>query len=305
MQVNLLHRALALVSMLTLISGCSTMGEENYSCPGMPDGITCADPITVYDHSNDLEDLERLRQSKEAIKKEKERVKSEKRGNDVDMILDDNIGILPYPKNSNTENSTNGTSSAAAFSGKSVYASDDAQPGQPIKVTAMQNGKKVSGVYQSYINQKQLIVGPESPLPILQPAEVARIWIAPWMDDNQDLHWPGYIFTEITPRRWAFGENAVGTIKPVLPVLIDNGQTSKKRPNKRRPSRRNIRSGPGTLPAMQSNGNVGVPAITPAHAPTSTIMINGKPVARVATGIPNTTTQDKNTRVPMPPPTTP
>ena len=35
------------------------------------------------------------------------------------------------------------------------------------------------------------------------PARVMRIWIAPWEDSRGDLHAPGYLYTEIEPRRWA------------------------------------------------------------------------------------------------------
>ena len=30
-----------------------------------------------------------------------------------------------------------------------------------------------------------------------------RIWLAPWEDENADLHASGYVFTEITPRTWS------------------------------------------------------------------------------------------------------
>jgi hypothetical protein len=33
-----------------------------------------------------------------------------------------------------------------------------------------------------------------------------RIWIAPWEDSRGDLHAPGYLYTEIDPRRWTLGE---------------------------------------------------------------------------------------------------
>ena len=43
---------------------------------------------------------------------------------------------------------------------------------------------------------------PEDPLALRAPARVMRIWIAPWEDSRGDLHAPGYIYTEIEPRRW-------------------------------------------------------------------------------------------------------
>ena len=43
---------------------------------------------------------------------------------------------------------------------------------------------------------------PEDPLALRVPARVMRIWIAPWEDSRGDLHAPGYLYTEIEPRRW-------------------------------------------------------------------------------------------------------
>lgn len=41
--------------------------------------------------------------------------------------------------------------------------------------------------------------------PVREPARVMRIWIAPWVDKNDDLNFPGYIFTEVKPRSWSMG----------------------------------------------------------------------------------------------------
>jgi len=40
------------------------------------------------------------------------------------------------------------------------------------------------------------------------PAQVMRVWIAPWEDSRGDLHAPGYLYTEIEPRRWSLGAPA-------------------------------------------------------------------------------------------------
>lgn len=37
------------------------------------------------------------------------------------------------------------------------------------------------------------------------PAKVMRIWVAPWTDAVGDLHMPGYVYSEITTRRWSIG----------------------------------------------------------------------------------------------------
>jgi conjugal transfer pilus assembly protein TraV len=60
---------------------------------------------------------------------------------------------------------------------------------------------------------------PEDPLARRLPAKVMRIWIAPWEDSRGDLHAPGYLYTEIEPRRWTVGaspeQESVSLIRPL------------------------------------------------------------------------------------------
>lgn len=49
---------------------------------------------------------------------------------------------------------------------------------------------------------------PDKPVPVRTPAEVMRIWIAPWENEAGDLVVSGYIYTEIEPRRWVLGSQA-------------------------------------------------------------------------------------------------
>jgi hypothetical protein len=60
---------------------------------------------------------------------------------------------------------------------------------------------------------------PQDPLALRLPAKVMRIWIAPWEDSRGDLHAPGYLYTEIEPRRWTIGGPAeperVSLIRPL------------------------------------------------------------------------------------------
>lgn len=55
-----------------------------------------------------------------------------------------------------------------------------------------------------------------NPIPVLEQPKVLRIWIAPWVDQNETLNYPSYKFTEITPRKWNFGGNP--QFRNVLPV---------------------------------------------------------------------------------------
>jgi len=62
---------------------------------------------------------------------------------------------------------------------------------------------------------------PRDALPVLEPAKVMRVWIAPWIDNKQDLHMPGYVFTEVTPRRLVVGESSAVRGKPLVPLQLD------------------------------------------------------------------------------------
>lgn len=59
---------------------------------------------------------------------------------------------------------------------------------------------------------------PNGPRPVLEPAQVMRVWISPWTDQSGNLNWPGYVYTEVTPRRWSFGEDSVGRAPALVPL---------------------------------------------------------------------------------------
>lgn len=46
----------------------------------------------------------------------------------------------------------------------------------------------------------------EQAVPIRTQAKVMRIWMAPWEDDDGDLHADGFLYTEIESRRWNLGD---------------------------------------------------------------------------------------------------
>lgn len=60
------------------------------------------------------------------------------------------------------------------------------------------------------------------PMPIREAPEVMRVWVAPYNDENDDLHWPSYVFTEITKRRWSIGEDAAGEAVILTPLQVDS-----------------------------------------------------------------------------------
>jgi conjugal transfer pilus assembly protein TraV len=59
------------------------------------------------------------------------------------------------------------------------------------------------------------------PKPVLEPAAVVRVWIAPYITDRGDMRYPGYVFSEITPRRWSYGEEAIKDARIITPLQIE------------------------------------------------------------------------------------
>jgi len=100
---------------------------------------------------------------------------------------------------------------------------------------------------------------PEDPLALRVPARVMRIWIAPWEDSRGDLHAPGYLYTEIEPRRWTLGGPADRDKETrIRPLQIERRDA---KPNTGRPGRAsqgNARRDPG-----RTRGKAAVPETGP------------------------------------------
>ncbi len=69
--------------------------------------------------------------------------------------------------------------------------------------TAPRSGKKEPAANAPEYATPEVITGPK---PIRRAPKVIRIWFAPWVDQDEDLHQPGYIYAEIPERKWLMGE---------------------------------------------------------------------------------------------------
>ena len=95
----------------------------------------------------------------------------------------------------------------------------------------------------------------EGPVVLRLPAQVMRVWIAPWEDSRGDLHAPGYLYTEIEPRRWTLGAPA----EPERATLIRPLQIERRdaRPEPARPGRdRDAARSPGKPKATEKGPNL-------------------------------------------------
>lgn len=84
----------------------------------------------------------------------------------------------------------------------------------PIGSMAISGGGTATAPSAAYVNMANAASGLTSnivsgPRPVREPAKVARIWIAPWVDKNDNLHLAQVQYTEIKPRTWTVGKPEV------------------------------------------------------------------------------------------------
>ena len=73
----------------------------------------------------------------------------------------------------------------------------------------------------SQLPQRQPVPKIDDPTPIRTPAQVMRIWIAPWEDSDGDLMVSNYVYTELEPRRWMIGKSAPTLSPSLIPLQIE------------------------------------------------------------------------------------
>lgn len=96
---------------------------------------------------------------------------------------------------------------------------DKALPEPPKVAAAVQ--PTVSGSKMSQPPQQQPVPKIDDPTPIRTPAQVMRIWIAPWEDSEGDLMVSNYVYTELEPRRWMIGKSAPTLSPSLIPLQIE------------------------------------------------------------------------------------
>lgn len=167
--------AAAVLGALSL-NGCAylNVGEEEFSCSGMPDSVFCRSARDVYEATNDGSVPSRIGPDGAYNEDCEDCVRSEGRNF--------NFG---YEAEEEAERQAAAAGNVANGSRPGAYGGGDE-------------------VVDNFVTPRL----PDKPVPIRTPAVVMRIWIAPWVDDNDDLIAPGYVYTEIEPRKWIYSTTA-------------------------------------------------------------------------------------------------
>jgi conjugal transfer pilus assembly protein TraV len=182
-KMKLLMLPLGAAAMLQL-TGCASwlnIGEENFSCSGMPDDVRCMSAEEMYEYS-----LKNPPSSSSGLA-------STGSSSSVQFEADSNEDCENCGKGGIIEH----------------------KPGQDVIVT---NGKVFVGddeIVQNFVTPRL----PDSPVPVRSPAVVMRIWVAPYEDLNGDLNSPGYVYTEIEARRWITPSTQNGQTAHFTPLI--------------------------------------------------------------------------------------
>src|SRR5690554_888332 len=162
-------RVFVLALLSTLVTGCANMlnvGASEYSCSGMPEGVTCVSARDVYTATESSDYQTQLMREQNAAQAEKDGPNRRPRR------TQETAAEAPVPPQLRPEPTLTAPTPAGA----------------------------------------------QNPLPIRTQAVVMRIAVDPWEDENGDLYVPGFIYTEIEPRRWEIGARqteAAPTLRPL------------------------------------------------------------------------------------------
>lgn len=175
---------LALAGLLGTISGCASMGDGgNYSCTGMPgeeDDVGCMSVREVYDVTNDDDFRYADNGSKDA------------------ETVTAKDGSRP-----GRQGASGASSPRDYHTGKRQSFDHDVSESLTDDGLPQTRGVDPLDVVANYVAPRM----PDKPVPVRTPAQVMRVWIAPWENTDGDLVTPGYLYTEIEPRRWVLGDS--------------------------------------------------------------------------------------------------
>lgn len=191
-------------AVLPVLTGCSALqvGEEDFACQGMPDSVFCRSARDVY-HVTSQGVVPTPMKSGAAYNEECEDCVNAEETNPELRNAMDATGITSSAER--PEGSEGGAERSEGFVGTgSASAGTTAAAGQSAGFYDAGNGVVIPKSGDEVIDNFVVPELPERPVPVRTPSQVMRIWVAPYVDMSGDLQAPGYIYTEIEPRRWIY-----------------------------------------------------------------------------------------------------
>ncbi|APO97734.1 MULTISPECIES: TraV family lipoprotein [Xanthomonas] len=177
-------KCLAAASCLLMLNACATGSSGKFACPA-PDGFSCMNPVEVYEATNDMSNADEQPRVKKGGKLAPQTIVVQP----VAPAVAEAVAVGP-------DRCCN-----PVLTGLSVGKNDSlslARPMSPIVPTQRQADALNRGTRAS----PQLPDGEA----YRESAKIMRIYVAPWEDEQGDLHMGGIIYSEIEPRKWRVGQ---------------------------------------------------------------------------------------------------
>ena len=192
------------------LTGCSTIGvgEEEFACTGMPGSVYCHSARDVYEKTNEGVVPSPVGKKDGAYNEDcKDCVRAE----DVNPEL-----VVEEDENSRYAVGVGKGRPSSARSNEELIEVVDTKTGEKKTIRRKTLEVNDDEVINNYVAPRL----PSEPVPIRTPSQVMRIWVAPYVDTNGDLVAPGFVYTEIEPRRWIYPGDEIGGNNKMLSPLM-------------------------------------------------------------------------------------
>lgn len=174
----MIKKLLITSTVLSVLSGCTIVGEEEGTCPGAKSGVACASVREVYELTNVYNNADEYAKAT---------------GDERVLVTDDEGNLISgkeYKEKYGTKEEKKLKMSAETQAQDTQVFSNAPQLAQP------------EAAYQHL-----LLPAPE-PVAMRKPADIVRILVRPYVDKNDALQVPGYGYLEAEQRTWVVDRNA-------------------------------------------------------------------------------------------------
>jgi conjugal transfer pilus assembly protein TraV len=117
------------------------------------------------------------------------------------------------------------------------------------------------------------MAAPTSGIPLRTAPKVLRVWVAPWIDDNGDLHDQSYFYTQVSSGAWtieASRKRIIDDFKPVFPLGMQGKRGAEENNNSTKAPLDLKRASPPaaqpSAPGAKTQAPIGLPG-APGRAP--------------------------------------
>lgn len=193
----------------SMLTGCGSIGvgEEEFACTGMPGSVYCHSARDVYEKTNDGVVPSPVGKKDGAYNEECEDCV---RAEDVNPEL-----TVHEDENSRYAVGVGRGKPSAGKSNDEFIDVVDQKTGERKTIRRKTLAVNDDEIINNYVAPRL----PSEPVPIRTPSQVMRIWVAPYVDTNGDLVAPGFVYTEIEPRRWIYPGDEYGVNAKMLSPL--------------------------------------------------------------------------------------